>query len=339
MAKQVNSLVKKAIRNGSHFYDSFNKHQLSFDSSVKMANIQRIKTISEFHRVRGLSQPDHPLISVINYANLRLPENQYTVSWIHDFYTMSLKRNLNGKIKYGQQEYDFDEGVMFLMGTGQIFRIEAEPDASPDKSGWMLLVHPDFLWNTPLAKSIQQYEYFNYAVHEALFLSKKEEVTMLGIIGNIRHEYHVNIDKFSQNIIISQIETLLNYAERFYQRQFITRKITNHQVLDRLEEVLNTYFHQDDLVSKGVPSVQYVSNQLNLSPSYLSSLLKALTGQTTQQHIHDKLIEKAKEKLSTTDLSISEIAYELGFEHLQSFSKLFKTKTQLSPLQFRQSFN
>ena len=147
------------------------------------------------------------------------------------------------------------------------------------------------------------------------------------------------MDKFSQNIIISHIETLLNYSERFYQRQFLTRKITNHQVLTRLEKLLTDYFDSDDLVAKGLPTVKYISDALHISPSYLSGLLKVLTGQSTQQHIHATLIEKAKEKLSTTDLSVSEIAYELGFEHSQSFSKLFKTKTNLSPLEFRQSFN
>jgi AraC family transcriptional activator of pobA len=152
-------------------------------------------------------------------------------------------------------------------------------------------------------------------------------------------EYHSNIDKFSQDIIIAQLEVLLSYAERFYHRQFITRKITNHQILDRLEEILTACFSGDTLVNKGLPSVQYIADTLHVSPNYLSSMLKVLTGQSTQQHIHDKLIEKAKEKLSTTDLSVSEIAYELGFEHPQSFSKLFKTKTKLSPLEFRHSFD
>ncbi len=304
-----------------------------------MANVERIKTISEFHRKRDLSEPDHPLISVVNYAELRLPADKYQVSWVHDFYTISLKRNLNGKIKYGQQEYDFDEGVMFFISPGQVFGIEAEADASPNKSGWILLVHPDFLWNSSLAKSIKQYEYFDYIVHEALFLSKKEEVAMLGIIENIRQEYHANIDKFSQNIIVSQIETLLNYADRFYHRQFITRSKSNHQILERFEELLNHYFCNDDLVNRSVPTVKYMSDQLHLSPTYLSSLLKVLTGQSTQQLIHEKVVNIAKEKLSTSELSVSEIAYELGFDYPQSFSKLFKTKTNLSPLKFRRSFN
>lgn len=156
---------------------------------------------------------------------------------------------------------------------------------------------------------------------------------------NIEQEYHSNIDKFSQQIIISQIEVLLNYADRFYHRQFITRKITNHKILNRLEDILTDYFNSEDLVVKGLPRVQDIAESLNVSSNYLSGLLKVLTGQSTQQHIHNKLIEKAKEKLSTTDLSVSEIAYALGFEHPQSFSKLFKTKTNFSPLEFRDSFN
>ncbi|HLZ16533.1 MAG TPA: helix-turn-helix transcriptional regulator, partial [Cyclobacteriaceae bacterium] len=183
------------------------------------------------------------------------------------------------------------------------------------------------------------YEYFGYSVHEALFLSEKEEATIISIMQNILQEYQANIDKFSQGIIIAQLELLFSYAERFYHRQFITRKIANHKILNRLEDILAKYFDSEALIEKGLPTVQYVAETLHVSPNYLSGLLKVLTGQSTQQHIHDKLIDKAKEKLSTTDLSVSEIAYELGFEHPQSFSKLFKIKTNLSPLKFRQSFN
>jgi len=227
---------------------------------------------------------------------------------------------------------------MAFMSPGQLLRGE-EDGPSQNLEGWMLFIHPDFLWNTILAKKIKQYDFFDYATHEALFLSDKEETLINGIVENIKNEYESNIDKFSQDIIVSHLETLLNYAERFYQRQFITRKKSNHQILDRLETLLSDYFNDDDLISKGLPTVQYISEHLLVSPSYLRGLLKSLTGQSTQQLIHEKLIEKAKEKLSTTDLTVSEIAYELGFEHLQSFSKLFKTKTQLSPLEFRQSFN
>lgn len=303
-----------------------------------MKSIHRIKTISEFHRTKKLEEPEHPLISVIDYAAVDVSLEDMDKSWVLDFYMIALKRNMNGKIKYGQQEYDFDEGIMFFISPGQVYKIERMPGSSPNRSGWMLLIHPDFLWSTPLAKSIKQYEFFDYSINEALFLSKKEEATMYGIIENLEHEYRANIDKFSQNIIISQVETLLHYSERFYNRQFITRKKAAHKVVNRLEELLAFHFNSDHLAVKGLPTVQCIAQSLNLSPKYLSSLLKAVTGQNTQHHIHEKLIEKAKEKLSTTDLSVSEIAYELGFEHSQSFSKLFKDKTSLSPLEFRQSF-
>lgn len=299
----------------------------------------RIKTISEFHQLRGLPKPEHPLISVVDYAAIRHSPDVTSINWVFDFYSISIKRGLAGKMMYGQQEYDFDEGVLFFISPNQVFRIEAAPNPATERSGWMLLIHPDFLWNTALAKNIKQYEYFDYSVNEALFLSDKEETTINNIIQHIYQEYHSNIDNFSQQIILSQIETLLNYAERFYHRQFITRKITNHKILGRLEDLLTDYFNSDDLITKGLPTVQYIAGALNISPKYLTSLLKLLTAQTAQQHIHEKLIEKAKEKLSTTDLSVSEIAYALGFEHSQSFSKLFKSKTNLSPLEFRQSFN
>ena len=299
---------------------------------------RRFKTISEFHRFRGLPKPEHPLISVVDASVMtRLQANE--PGHVKDFYFIAMKRGFHGKMKYGQQDFDFNEGIMFFMAPGQVLKIEVEEDATLKLSGWMLLVHPDFLWNTPLAKTIKQYEYFDYSVNEALFLSEKEEMIIGGIMQNIQQEYHSNIDKFSEKVIIAQIELLLTYGERFYQRQFITRKIANHRVLERLEDMLTAWFKEDGLAQKGLPTVQWVAEALNVSPNYLSGLLKALTGQSTQQHIHDKIIEKAKEKLSTTDLSVSEIAYELGFEHPQSFSKLFKAKTNVSPLDFRQSFN
>ena len=300
---------------------------------------KRIRTITEFHQFRNLPKPEHPLVSVVDYSDIRHTSAENRVSWVLDFYSISLKRTSNATMRYGQQEYDFDEGIMFFIAPGQVFSVEVERNSIQKNTGWILLVHPDFFWNTPLAKTIKQYEYFGYTVNEALFLSDKEETIVTGIMKNIQQEYHSNIDKFSQSIIISQIETLLNYSQRFYQRQFITRKITNHKILSRVEEILTQYFNSDEIVVKGLPTVQQIAGALNVSPNYLSGLLKTLTGKSTQQHIHEKLIEKAKEKLSTTDLSVSEIAYELGFEHPQSFSKLFKTKTKLSPSEFRQSFN
>lgn len=299
---------------------------------------QRFKTISEFHQFRALPGPGHPLISVINLETMKQLSEKET-SIIKDFYSITLKRNFNGKMKYGQQDFDFDEGIMFFMAPGQVLKIETDNNAPLQHTGWMLLVHPDFLWNSTLSKKIIQYEYFDYSVHEALFLSEKEEAIINHIIQNIQHEYHTNIDKFSQDVIIAQLELLLTYSQRFYERQFITRKISNHKILDRLEDLLTAYFNSDTLAVKGLPTVQYIAGALNVSPNYLSGLLKLLTGQSTQQHIHNKLVAKAKEKLSATDLSVSEIAYELGFEHPQSFSKLFKSKAHVSPLEFRQSFN
>ncbi len=299
----------------------------------------RIKTITEGHRLMGLPGPGHPLISVVNYAMLQTPAaDTSTRGVLFDFYFISLKRGFSNKLHYGQQQYDFDEGMMYFIAPNQLLR-GAGPGPDDDLTGWILLVHPDLLWGTPLAGKIRRYEYFDYSVHEALFLSDKEETIINGIIDNIRNEYQSNIDKFSQDILISHLETLLSYAERFYQRQFITRKKSSHQLLDRLETLLDGYFDSHDTATRGLPSVQYMAEALNVSPGYLSGLLKTLTGQGAQQHIHGKLIEKAKEKLSTTDLSVSQIAYELGFEHPQSFSKLFKTRTNLSPLEFRRSFN
>jgi AraC-like DNA-binding protein len=306
---------------------------------MEQRKTQKIKTIREFHRSRGLLPPEHPLISMVDYSDVQRPADIGETNWVFDFYQISIKRGMSAKMKYGQQQYDFDEGIMFFVSPNQVFRIEPDSEVAEKKSGWMLLIHPDFFWNTPLANTIRQYEFFDYSVNEALFLSDKEEKTLNHIIENIKQECHANIDRFSKQIIITQIESLLSYAERFYSRQFITREKSNHQILERLEKLLTDYFNSDNLISKGLPTVQHIADTLHVSPKYLSSLLKVLTGQSTQQHIHDKLIDKAKEKLSTTQLSISEIAYELGFEHLQSFSKLFKAKTDISPVEFRQSFN
>jgi len=302
--------------------------------------LQQINTITEFHRLRGLPKPLHPLISLVDYSLVKHTSENNHISWVQQFYTIGLKRDVCGKFRYGQQEYDFDEGLMSFIAPGQVFRVEVfDYGEAPPPSGWLLQIHPDLFWNTPLAKSIRKYAFFGYQVNESLFLSDKEENIILGIFQNIEREYRENIDKFSQNIIISQIETLLNYADRFYQRQFITRKITNHYLLDRLEDFLTQYMDDDARLAQGFPSVKSVADELNVSPDYLTSMLRMLTGLTTQQHIQDKLIEKAKEKLSSTNLSVSEIAYGLGFEHPQSFSKLFKAKTDQSPLAFRQSFN
>lgn len=299
--------------------------------------VHRIKSIAEFHKMKGLPSPQHPLISLFDYGSFECSKEINHKNFVFDFYHISIKRSIDAKFRYGQNHYDFDDGVMFFIAPNQVFGIEKIEEIATTKSGWVLMVHPDFLWNTPLAANIKQYEFFDYAVNEALFLSEKEETMLNAIVKNIEQEYNANLDKFSQNIIVSQLETLLNYSDRFYQRQFLTRKVNNHKILENVEKIIEDYFNNDN--TTGLPTVQYVAQSLNLSPMYLSNLLKSVTGLTTQQHIHEKLIEKAKEKLSTTELTVSEIAFDLGFEHSQSFSKLFKVKTSLSPLKFRSSFN
>lgn len=300
----------------------------------------RLKTISDLHRYNNIAPPEHPLISLIDYSQINpAPENN-ALRWVQQFYSISIKRDVVGKYRYGQQSYDFDEGLMTFFSPEQLVSVQlTEDDATSNPSGWILAIHPDFLFGTSLATSIKKYSFLKYSVREALFLSEKEETVINEILQNIQTEYQSNIDQFSQQIIINQLELLLSYAERFYQRQFLTRKVSNHQILDQLEQLLEDYFSQDDAIVNGLPSVQEMAQNLNLTPDYLSSMLKSLTGQTTQQHIHQKLIEKAKVQLSTTNLSVGEIAYGLGFEHPQSFSKLFKSKTRQTPIEFRTSFN
>lgn len=301
----------------------------------------RLHTISDLHRLRGFAKPTHPLLSVIELGAIaHLPATEITFL-VADFYIIALKRDFHAQAKttYGQQPYDFEEGVLAFLAPGQVFRLELDPTQTQPPSGWLLLVHPDFLWNTPLASKITQYDYFSYATAEALHLSEREDQLLAGIIHHIVHEQQANLDRFSQDVIVAHLEVLLTYAERFYHRQFLTRQKVNHQLLAQLETVLTAYLADEALPSKGLPTVTYLADALHVSPTYLSTLLKTLTGHSTQHYIHDKLLAKAKERLATTSLSVSEIAYELGFEHPQSFSKLFKAKTTLSPLAFRQSFN
>ncbi len=306
---------------------------------METPQIHRLKTISQYHQLMGLPKPEHPLISVINLESITEFPFKKSISLVFDFYSISLKTYSNVKYKYGQQNNDFNEGTLFFMSPGQVIKIEVDKIEDVKVSGWLLYIHPDFIWNTALAKTIRQYEFFNYAVSEALHLSNKEETIITNILQIIEQEYHSNIDKFSQGIIATQLESLLNFSDRFYNRQFITRKVSNHRILNHFEEILTEYFSTGSLQEKGLPTVKSIAEALNTSTNYLSGVLKTVTGKNTQQHIHDKLIDKAKEKLSTTDFSISEIAYQLGFGHSPSFSKLFKAKTNTSPLAFRQSLH
>src|SRR5579859_4863752 len=217
--------------------------------------LTRIKTISEFHRLADLPKPEHPLITVIDLETLKRPPIEGTYTRVFDFYTISLKKNFHVKMRYGQQPHDFDEGILHFMAPGQVLTVEFEKGQVHSPSGWMILFHPDLLLNTPLAKTIKQYEYFGYAANEALFLSDKEETMITGIAKNMEQEYHANIDRFSQSVIIAQLELLLTYGDRFYQRQFITRKVASQEILSRLEDLLNTYFTSGALAKQGLPTV------------------------------------------------------------------------------------
>ena len=298
-----------------------------------------IRTISEYHRMLDLPKPEHPLLSLTRFEDISYNPEKSPRAIVHNFYSIALKKSFHSRLKYGQQEVDFDEGVLLFMAPKQLLSIEGPREAVAIHTGWLLLVHPDLLWNTHLAKKIRQYEYFDYKANEALHVSENEEQMIVGIMQNIAQEYRARVDNLSQDVIIAQLELLLTYAERFYQRQFITRKENNHQVVSRLEELLNEYFKGNQLQSEGLPPVTYLADALHLSPNYLSRLLKTLTGQSTKEFIIDKVIDLAKEKLSSTNLTMTEIAYSFGFGHPQSFGKLFKSKTSLSPLAFRQLFN
>jgi len=299
----------------------------------------RFNSISDFHAFCGLPKPEHPLISLIDYSKVQYPVNDDEMKWIQNYYSIGLKRNVNARFNYGQQEYDFDSGVLCFVSPLQFLRIEMKPDVEVAPTGYLLLIHPDFLWGTSLIRKMKSYEFFSYRINEALFLSEKEENIIVDLFKNIEKEYQNNIDKFTQELIVAQLELFLIYSERFYERQFLTRKKSSHELLDKFEEVLSGYFENGSLLEHGIPSVTAIAEQLNISPNYLGSLLRIHTQQNTQQHIQNKLIDYARERLSTTNLSVSEIAYELGFEHPQSFSKLFKQKTSQSPLEFRKLFN
>lgn len=305
--------------------------------------LQRFESLSDALSTLGMPAPLHPLITLINGIdkplNLRPPLHNHVLN----FYKISYRPDLGCTLKYGQTYFDFNEGGLLFAAPNQIIGSNEEVnDTNEDKclqQQITLLIHPDFLLNYPLAKKIKQYNYFSYDANEALYLSDKEKEVIHSIFRIIEDELNNRIDEFSQDVIISQIELLLNYANRFYKRQFITRKAVNSTMLQKLEEILEEYFDKLKSLDQGIPTVQYLAGRLNISSGYLSDMLRSLTGQNAQQHFHNKLIEKAKEKLSSSNLSVSEIAYELGFEHSQSFSKLFKTKTKQSPLEFRQSFS
>ncbi|MET0242669.1 MAG: helix-turn-helix transcriptional regulator [Flavitalea sp.] len=300
------------------------------------STIHHFRSIAELLRALHLPPSLHPLIALVDYNNVsteQLPTGQKITL---DFYKVSFKPRFSGRSGYGQGHYDFAEGGLAFLKPGQIVFSPEDPDSY---EGFALYFHPDFIRNYALGNLISKYGFFSYDVSEALHLSAKEKKVIIHLFNLIGEELDNNIDGFSQDVLISHLELLLNYSNRFYSRQFITRKAVNNDIVTTLDKILDQYFEDADALKNGLPSVKYISEQLNISQRYLSDLLRTVTGLNTQQYLQNIILEKAKGKLSATNLSVSEIAYSLGFEHPQSFSKFFKSKTELSPLDFRHSFN
>ena len=291
-----------------------------------------IATISDLHKLYGCAKPKHPLVSFVDLKeisreNFREEETAYRLG----FYSVYLKQQ-KGSMKYGKSHYDFDEGTIVFTAPGQAISTARHISYN---EGWGLFFHADLLHRTDLGRKIHQYSFFHYDVNEALHVSDEERATLRDCAEKIKKEYSQNIDKHSQGLILNNIELLLNYCDRFYDRQFTTRAKVSNDIVQQFERSLLDYFAQDSLIEVGLPDVKFFASQLNLSPSYLSDLLKRYTGKTTQEHIHLQLVEKAKSLLWSSDKSISEIAYELGFEHPSHFTKIFKSKSGKSPKEFR----
>jgi AraC-like DNA-binding protein len=301
-----------------------------------MEQIVNIESISDLNRLLNQGSPKHPLVSIIDFGKVESygVDNAKITS---DFYSIMLKNNCQGRMKYGREYYDFQEGTLLCIAPKQIATIENDSEKKESVVGWGLFFHPDLMRGTSLGKKMKDYTFFSYETNEALHLSETEKQTLQDCIGKIEHELAHNIDKHSQTLIVSNIELMLNYCLRYYDRQFITRVNSNKDILVKFEKVLTQYFDTDTLRQKGLPTVKYCAEQLFLSPNYLSDLLKKETGKNAQDHIHYYLIEEAKNNLLNSTSTVSEVAYDLGFVYPQYFSKLFKSKTGMTPAEFRQS--
>lgn len=296
-----------------------------------------IETISQAHQAMGLPKPKHPLVTVVATKDFKPVIDFRGMKVIDHLYQITLKDLGCGNFYYGKNSYDYEEGTLVFTSPGQVTMFEGEmPAEVEDTKGWVLAFHPDLIRKSALGDKIDQYSFFNYDVNEALHLSEDELNTIEEILNKIEKEYSQNLDKHSQNLIVSNIELLLDYCTRFYDRQFYTRTNLNTDIVSKFERYLKAYYEADDAMEKGLPSVQYLAGKLNFTSSYLSDLLKKETGKTAQEHIHLFVIEKAKNNLLNSNKSISEIGYALGFEYPQHFSNLFKLKTGMSPGQYRQ---
>ncbi|MBO9633892.1 MAG: helix-turn-helix transcriptional regulator [Chitinophagaceae bacterium] len=298
-------------------------------------NIYAFESISGMMRKLGQPAPSHPLIALLDYSHVHTELAAPGDKFLLNFYKISFKTGFHGKVNYGLGYYDFEEGGLAFLGPGQTVTISADHGSY---EGYSLFFHPDLIRNYPLGTSIHQYGYFSYAVNEALLLSENEKNIITALFHNLSNELRNNIDPYSQDIIVSQINLLLDYSNRFFGRQFLTRKPVYNEVIAKMDAYLHERLYSSNQLKDGVPTVHELAGYLGLSPRYLSDMLKSLTGQTAQQHIHDKLIERAKTILCKSELSIAEVAYELGFEHPQSFNKFFRQKVQMSPTAFRENF-
>jgi AraC family transcriptional activator of pobA len=291
-----------------------------------------IPSIRDLHLLYGCAPPRHPLITVLDLTKVdrsRIADGSslYRLG----LYTIFCKKS-TGTLRYGQSYYDFNEGTLMFTGPHQV--VSPSPDMRIEE-GWGLFFHPHLLQGSALAKKIPHYSFFHYDAREALHVSDEEKRVITECAENIKKEYAQNIDKHTQGLVQSNLELLLSYCERFYDRQFFSRAVLNNDLVQRFERALDNYFSQEDLIGAGLPDVKYFAGQLNLSPNYLSDLLKRHTGKTTQEHIHLQLVERAKLLLWGSDRSISEIAYSLGFEHPSHFTRIFKNGTGKSPTAFR----
>jgi AraC-like DNA-binding protein len=303
-----------------------------------MSDFLQINTISELHKAFGYQKPNHPLVSVINLGKVEISENFLNFKIGAPFYNISLKTKTSQLFKYGREYFDFSEGVLLGIAPNQIIEID-ETSKKGDMEGWSLYFHPDLIRGYGLLDKISDYGFFSYETNEALHLSEKEKTTLNEIILKISEEYESNIDEYSQDVLVSNIELLFNYIKRFYNRQFLTRKSQNTTVLSKFNKLLKDYFDSENIMINGLPKVHYFANKLHISDSYLSDLLKKETGKNAQDMIHYYVVEVAKNKLINTDKSISEIAFELGFEYPQYFSRLFKSKTGKTPKTYRTQLN
>lgn len=297
-----------------------------------MDEIIKLEHITQYNTLRGL-ETFHPLVSVFEFSKMKLiPEARAH----YGFYCVFLKEAMCGDLKYGCNYYDYQEGTLVFIAPGQVVGIGSKPGTTMPK-GWGLLFHPDLIRGTSLGRNIKEYTYFSYEANEALHLSEKERQIILDCLNKIDHELHQSIDKHSKRLIANNIELLLNYCMRFYDRQFITRNHVNKNILVRFENLLDNYFKSETARTTGLPTVKYCADQLHLSANYFGDLIKKETGKSAQEHIQLKLIDIAKERIFDTSKSVSEIAYELGFKHPQHFSRMFKNETGYTPNEYRSS--